>query len=64
MYIDEILRGKRTIWLGLLIIIIGAIIQTCSCTVPQIMLGRLIPGLGTGCETSTTPMYQAKVCTA
>lgn len=44
--------------------IIGAILQTTSYGVPQIMVARYITGIGTGIETSTVPMYQSELCDA
>lgn len=46
MYLGGILGRKRSIWLGLVIIIVGAIIQT-SYTVAQLMIGRFLTGMGT-----------------
>lgn len=44
--------------------IIGAMLQTTSYSVPQIMIARYITGIGTGIETSTVPMYQSELCDA
>lgn len=39
---------------------IGAIIQTASYTVAQIMVGRIMAGLGTGMNTATAGSWQAE----
>lgn len=44
--------------------IVGAILQTTSYSVPQILVARYITGIGTGIETSTVPMYQSELCEA
>lgn len=44
--------------------IVGAILQTSSYSVPQILVARYITGIGTGIETSTVPMYQSELCEA
>lgn len=43
---------------------VGATLQTSCYSVPHIMIGRFITGIGTGIETSTVPMYQAELCEA
>lgn len=49
-------------WLAATIIIIGAILQTTAYTIPHLIIGRIVTGMGTGIETSTVPMYQAELC--
>lgn len=44
--------------------IVGAILQTTSYGVPQVLIARFITGIGTGIETSTVPMYQSELCDA
>lgn len=41
---------------------LGAILQCSAYSVPQLMIGRFITGLGVGVDTSTVPMYQAELC--
>lgn len=55
-FIGERLGRRRTIWLAMVIVIIGAILQTTAFTVPHLVIGRLITGAGTGIKTSTVPM--------
>lgn len=50
------------IWLSSIIITIGAILQASAYSVPHLIAGRIISGVGTGLETSTFPMYQAELC--
>lgn len=61
MYLGGISGRRRTIWLGHVIIIVGAIIQTFF-TIAQLMIGRNLTEMGKGFETNTIPISQAEVC--
>ncbi|KAJ5895266.1 sugar transporter [Penicillium taxi] len=63
-FIGELLGRRKTIWLAMVAVIIGAILQASSFHVIHLIIGRLITGLGTGLKTSTVPMYQAEMCDA
>ncbi|THY10042.1 putative Myo-inositol transporter 1, partial [Aureobasidium pullulans] len=55
--------GRRpTLWLAMLLISVGAVLQAASFGTPQMILGRIVTGLGVGIDTSTVPMYQAELC--
>lgn len=57
--------GRRlSMWVAMGWIIVGAILQSTSYSVPQIMIARYVTGIGTGIETSTVPMYQSELCDA
>ncbi|KAF2713936.1 putative Myo-inositol transporter 1 [Pleomassaria siparia CBS 279.74] len=57
--------GRRlAMWIAMVWIIVGAILQTTAYSVPHIMVARFITGIGTGIETSTVPMYQSELCEA
>ncbi|KAI9040288.1 uncharacterized protein KD926_008378 [Aspergillus affinis] len=58
----EILGRRRTIWLAMAFVTVGAILQSSAFTVPHLVVGRLITGVGTGIKTSTVPMYQSELC--
>ncbi|KAF9890352.1 hypothetical protein FE257_006018 [Aspergillus nanangensis] len=60
--IGDYLGRRRSMWLAMVWVIIGAILQTSAFGVPHMMVGRYIAGIGTGIETSTVPMYQAELC--
>ncbi|KAF1347148.1 putative Myo-inositol transporter 1 [Delphinella strobiligena] len=62
--VSEKAGRRRCMWLAMAFIVIGAILQTTSYGVPQIMIARYITGIGTGIETSTVPMYQSELCDA
>ncbi|KAJ5604903.1 hypothetical protein N7510_010057 [Penicillium lagena] len=61
-FIGESLGRRRTIWLAMGVVIVGATLQTTAFTVPHLIVGRLVTGAGTGLKTSTVPMYQAEMC--
>ncbi|KAF2117106.1 general substrate transporter [Lophiotrema nucula] len=57
--------GRRlAMWIAMVWIIVGAILQATAFSVPHIMIARFITGIGTGIETSTVPMYQSELCEA
>lgn len=59
----EKLGRKRTILGGSLFMIVGAILQACSQTRSQIIVGRIISGLGMGHINATVPILQAEMST-
>ncbi|KAF9892999.1 hypothetical protein FE257_012410 [Aspergillus nanangensis] len=57
------LLGRRTpVFIGCLIVSIGAILQASAFTLTQFVVGRVICGIGTGMNTATVPVWQAE-CT-
>lgn len=60
IYTGDKLGRPRTIMLGSSIIAIGALIQTTSFSVGQMMAGRVVAGLGTGMNTATAGVWQAE----
>jgi sugar porter (SP) family MFS transporter len=57
------LLGRRwAIFVGCTIVTIGAILQFSAFGLPQLIVGRLVCGMGTGINTSTVPVWQAE-CT-
>ncbi|CUM63859.1 uncharacterized protein PRCAT00001447001 [Priceomyces carsonii] len=60
-FTGDSLGRRRTIAVSMVVIIIGVALQTSAFSVPHLMIGRFITGLGTGMETSSVPMYQAEL---
>ncbi|KAL4992052.1 general substrate transporter [Aspergillus falconensis] len=58
------LGRRRAMWFAMLWVIVGATLQASAFSVPHMMVGRFITGIGTGIETSTVPMWQAELCEA
>ncbi|KAH8726054.1 general substrate transporter [Phaeosphaeriaceae sp. PMI808] len=54
------LGRKKTIFYGSVIMIIGAILQTSSFGLAQLIVGRWITGFGNGMNTSTVPTWQSE----
>ncbi|KAL2204277.1 general substrate transporter [Sarocladium strictum] len=54
------LGRKRTIIFGALINTIGAVLQSTSFSLPQLIVGRLVSGYGFGHITATAPNWQAE----
>ncbi|KAF4995208.1 hypothetical protein FDECE_12880 [Fusarium decemcellulare] len=55
--------GRRpTLWVAMFTLIIGATLQTAAYGVPQMIVGRIVAGVGVGIDTATVPMYQAELC--
>ncbi|KAH8912222.1 general substrate transporter [Coniochaeta sp. PMI_546] len=54
------LGRKKTVWLGLSLNVIGAILQISAFHLPQMILGRIINGFGMGVVSSTCPVFMAE----
>lgn len=54
--IGERLGRRKTIWLAMAFVLIGATLQTTAFNVPHLVIGRVVTGFGTGLKTSTVPM--------
>jgi Sugar (and other) transporter. len=51
--VGEYLGRRKTLWLALGVVIVGAVLQTSAFTVPHLIIGRLVTGAGTGLKTYT-----------
>ncbi|KAI0787081.1 general substrate transporter [Irpex lacteus] len=60
LWIGDRIGRRKTIVLGGVIMIIGAILQTTSFSYAQLVVARIITGLGNGLNTSTVPSYHAE----
>ncbi|CAK7224177.1 hypothetical protein SBRCBS47491_005460 [Sporothrix bragantina] len=54
------LGRKRCIFGGSLIMALGAVLQCSAFALPQLIVGRVICGMGNGINTSTVPVWQAE----
>nr|QFR37168.1 MFS transporter [Cyberlindnera americana] len=61
-FIGDIFGRRLNIIFAMLLILVGVALQTSAYSVPHLMIGRFVSGLGTGLETSTVPMYQSENC--
>ncbi|CCM04837.1 uncharacterized protein FIBRA_07030 [Fibroporia radiculosa] len=60
LWLGDKLGRRKTIFIGGSIMIVGAILQTTSFTYAQMIVARIITGLGNGLNTSTVPTYHAE----
>lgn len=58
------LGRKRSVLLGIAIMTIGAILQTTSYGVPQMIVARIVSGIGNGINSSTVPVWQTETAPA
>ncbi|WWC70481.1 uncharacterized protein I206_104432 [Kwoniella pini CBS 10737] len=59
-FMGERFGRRRTIMLGCSVLIVGATLQTASFGIPQLIVGRIITGLGNGINTSTVPVWHSE----
>ncbi|TFK45502.1 general substrate transporter [Heliocybe sulcata] len=62
LFIGALLGRRRTIQVGCVLVIVGAILQATSSTFGELIAGRLLSGMGVGIQTTTVPTYLAE-CT-
>ncbi|EIW82414.1 general substrate transporter [Coniophora puteana RWD-64-598 SS2] len=60
LWIGDRLGRRRTIVIGGIIMIVGAILQAASVNYAMMVVARIITGLGNGLNTSTVPSYHAE----
>ncbi|KAG7449357.1 general substrate transporter [Guyanagaster necrorhizus] len=60
LWLGDKLGRRRTMVLGAIIMTIGAILQTASFSYAQMVVARIITGVGNGLNTSTVPAYHAE----
>lgn len=57
---DKIGR-RRTIRIGSIILIIGAVLQTAMIDLTMAIISRIVTGIGNGMITATVPVYQVSL---
>ncbi|KAL9127022.1 MAG: hypothetical protein Q9175_007816 [Cornicularia normoerica] len=62
--LGERLGRKKSVLLGTTVMSIGAILQVSSYSVAQMIVGRIVAGLGNGLNTATAPVWQAETSKA
>ncbi|KAL6702881.1 hypothetical protein ACN47E_000843 [Coniothyrium glycines] len=60
IWLGNILGRKKTIFVGSAIMVVGAVLQTSSFGLAQLIVGRFITGFGNGLNTSTISVWQAE----
>ncbi|KAJ5814494.1 general substrate transporter [Penicillium riverlandense] len=64
IFVGDKLGRKRSIRLGCLIVIVGAILQTSSFSLVQMIIARIITGVGTVANTTAIPLWQSELAKA
>lgn len=59
-FIGEGLGRRKTIGAGSTVMIIGAVLQATSYSREQLIVGRIVSGMGMGFINSTTPVFQSE----
>ena len=54
--IGDRLGRRATVWLGMICMIIGGILQTSAWSIDQLTIGRVISGMGVGFQVATIPV--------
>ncbi|USW53928.1 Putative major facilitator, sugar transporter, major facilitator superfamily [Septoria linicola] len=60
IWLGQYLGRRRTIFLGSAIMVVGATLQTAAFGLTQLIIGRIITGIGNGLNTSTVPTWQSE----
>ncbi|KAJ5658868.1 hypothetical protein N7507_005319 [Penicillium longicatenatum] len=60
MFAGDKLGRRRSILIGCCILLVGAVLQTSSYTLPQMIVGRVIAGVGNGMNTIAIPIWQTE----
>jgi MFS family permease len=60
MWLGEKLGRRKSVLVGTSIMSVGAILQIASYSVPQMIVGRIIAGIGNGINTATAPVWQTE----
>lgn len=59
-FVGEKLGRRKTVAIGCAIMVVGAILQASSYTRAQMIVGRVVSGVGMGMINSTVPVIQAE----
>ena len=62
--LGEMLGRRKTVLLGTTIMSIGAILQITAYSTAQMIVGRIVAGIGNGLNTATAPVWQAETSQA
>ncbi|KAJ6014496.1 hypothetical protein N7540_009087 [Penicillium herquei] len=60
IWIGNYLGRRKTIFTGSIIMVIGATLQSCAYSLPHLIVGRIVTGIGNGMNTSTVPTWQSE----
>jgi MFS family permease len=58
VFIGNPLGRKKTIFMGSIVMVVGALLQCTSYSLPQLIVGRIVTGWGNGMNTSVSACIQ------
>ncbi|KXS97755.1 hypothetical protein AC578_3201 [Pseudocercospora eumusae] len=64
LFAGERLGRRKCIWLGCVVLSIGAALQASAYGISQMIVGRIVAGLGNGINTSTIPVWHSELMKA
>lgn len=62
MFAGDVFGRRRSIALACFFCLVGGLLQATSTTMPHMIIGRIVAGLGVGINTTTVPMWQSETC--
>jgi sugar porter (SP) family MFS transporter len=62
IFVGDILGRRKTIALGCIFVIIGGTVQSSSYDIAQMIVGRIVAGLGVGMNSAAVPIWQSETC--
>lgn len=64
MYAGDKLGRRRSILVGCCVLIVGAVLQTSAYALAQMIVGRVVAGIGNGMNTIAIPIWQSETAPA
>ncbi|KAK1993692.1 general substrate transporter [Colletotrichum falcatum] len=64
LLVGESLGRRRCIMVGCAVLTVGAALQAAAFGIPQMVVGRIVAGLGNGINTSTIPVWHSELMKA
>jgi len=58
--IGDRLGRRATVWLGMIFMIVGGVLQTAAWSTAQLIIGRVLSGIGVGFQVATIPAWQSE----
>ncbi|CAL5874528.1 uncharacterized protein PFLUO_LOCUS8824 [Penicillium psychrofluorescens] len=60
IWVGNYLGRRKTIFTGSIIMVVGATLQCTAFSLPHLIVGRIVTGIGNGMNTSTVPTWQSE----